>query len=83
MINRNYASVTLIALLCMTVSLGSATLSNDAHLLSATAENAVLGGTGCSDLMDGIAVGLGVGVIFGCLWCGAGAILAKGIGLFC
>ncbi len=83
MVNRKYASVALIALLCMTISLGSATMANDAHLLSAAAENVMLGGTRCSDLMDGIAVGMSVGMVFGCLWCGAGIVAAKAIGLFC
>jgi hypothetical protein len=82
-VNRKYVSVALIAFLCMTVSLGSATMANGTHLLSAAAENLMMGGTRCGDLMDGIAVGMGVGLIFGCLWCGAGAIAAKAIGLFC
>jgi hypothetical protein len=67
----------------MTISLGSAAMATDAHLLPAAAENVMLGGTSCSDLMDGIVVGMGVGMLFGCLWCGAGAIAAKAIGLFC
>jgi hypothetical protein len=83
MVYRKHISVVLIALLCTTVSLGSATMANGTHLLSAAAENVLLGGSDCSDLMDGLAVGLGIGVVFGCIWCGAGALVAKGVGLFC
>jgi hypothetical protein len=83
MVYRKYISVVSIALLCMTVSLGSATMANGAHLLSAVTENVLIGGSSCSDLMDGLAVGLAVGVVFGCIWCGVGAVAAKGIGLFC
>jgi hypothetical protein len=83
MVYRKHISVVLIALLCTTVSLGSATMANGTNLLSAAAENVLLGGSDCSDLMDGLAVGLGIGVVFGCIWCGAGALVAKGVGLFC
>jgi hypothetical protein len=73
----------LIAFLCLAVSLFSSTVAVGSHALNTTAENLVVGGSDCSDFMDGFAVGMAVGVLFGCVWCGAGAVIAKGIGLFC
>lgn len=73
--------VLLIALLCLTVSLFSSTMGS--HALTTTAESLVVGGSDCSDFMDGFAVGMGIGALFGCVWCAGGAIIAKGIALFC
>ena len=73
----------LAVLLCLTVSLFSTDLVPGSHALTPSAEGAAMGGSDCSDFMNGAAVGLGIGVIFGCLWCGAAAIVAKGIGAFC
>lgn len=83
MFNRKYATVLAIVVLCLAVSSWSATMTAGPHALSSAAESMVIGGSNCSDLMDGFAVGMGIGIIFGCVWCGAGAIAAKAIGLFC
>jgi hypothetical protein len=69
-------------LLCATVSLLSAA-GNGSHSLQAAAESMAIGGSNCSDFMDGFAVGMGIGALFGCALCAAGAIGAKLIGLFC
>jgi hypothetical protein len=82
MSNRKLVPVLLIILLCTTVSLLSAA-ANGPHSLQATAESMAIGGSNCSDLMDGFAVGMGIGLLFGCVWCGAGVLAAKAIGLFC
>jgi hypothetical protein len=83
MSNRKYTTVLPIVVLCIAVSLWSATMTPGAHALSAAAESMVIGGSNCSDLLDGFAVGMGIGILFGCVWCAAGAIGAKAIGLFC
>jgi len=73
--------VLLIALLCITVSLFSSAMGS--YALAPTAESLVVGGSDCSDFMDGFAVGMGVAALLGCVWCAGGAIVAKGIALFC
>lgn len=69
--------------LCLAICLFSATMGAGSLPLTGSIEDAVYGGSDCSDFMNGAAVGLGIGVLFGCLWCGAGALVAKGISLFC
>jgi hypothetical protein len=69
--------------LCFTVVLCSCVDAPGAHSLSASAETALYGGSNCSDFMNGVAVGMGIGALFGCLWCVAGAVLAKAAALFC
>lgn len=83
MSNHKYPAVLPILVFCLAVSLWSAALTPGAHALSASAESLVIGGSDCSDLMDGFAVGMGIGAVFGCVWCAAAAIGAKAIGLFC
>ena len=72
-----------LALLCVAVICLSCAIPAEAHSLTAGAENLLVGGSDCSDFMDGVAIGMGIGVLFGCVWCGAGAIIAKGAALFC
>ncbi len=79
---RKIVPVLLVVLLCAGVSVLSASATG-AHSLQEATESVLIGGSSCSDLMDGIVVGMGVGVIFGCVWCGIGAVAAKAIGLFC
>ena len=83
MLHRRFTPLLLVAMLCAAISLVSASMPAGAHPLSAAAESMFIGGSDCSDLMDGFAVGMGIGVLFGCVWCGAGAIAAKAIALFC
>ncbi len=73
----------LVLLLCLAASLFSAGLGGGSQVLSPSAESTAVGGSDCGDFMNGAAVGMGVGVLFGCVWCGAAAIIAKGIGAFC
>jgi len=81
---RNLRVVFLLALFCVGVSLCSSTAAlSNTHALSAAAETMVVGGNDCSDFLNGAAVGLGVGALFGCVWCAAGALVAKGASLFC
>jgi hypothetical protein len=80
---RSYIALLSIVVLCALISLGSATLIPGSQTLSAAAEGLAVGGSNCSDFMDGFAVGMGIAALFGCAWCAAGAIGAKAIGLFC
>ncbi len=75
--------VALIVLLCISVSLISASPMTGTHSLSAAAEGMVTGGSECKDFMDGFAVGMGIGALFGCVWCAGVAIGAKAVALFC
>jgi hypothetical protein len=81
--DRRYIALLSIVVLCAVISLGSATVTSGPQALSAAAEGFAVGGSNCSDLMDGFAVGMGIAAIFGCVWCAAGAIGAKAIALFC
>lgn len=69
--------------LCLVICLFSTTMGAGSLPLAGSVEDAVYGGSDCSDFLNGAAVGLGIGVLFGCVWCGAGALVAKGISLFC
>lgn len=82
MSNRRLVPMLMIVLLCTTVSLLSATATGS-HSLQAAAESMVIGGSDCSSFMDGFAVGMAIGAFFGCVFCAAGAVGAKLIGLFC
>jgi len=76
--------VALMIMFCLSVSLISSSVMNGTHPLSAGAESVVLGGASdCHDFMEGFAVGMGIGAIFGCVWCAGVAIGAKVVGLFC
>ncbi len=81
--NRRYIALLSLVVLCAMVSLASATMIAGPQALSAAAEGSIIGGSNCSDFMDGFAVGMGIGVLFGCAWCAVGAIGAKLISLFC
>ena len=81
--NGGFKPLFWLALLCVAVSCLSSAIPAEAHSLTPGSESVLIGGSDCSDFMDGLAVGLGIGVFFGCVWCGAGAIIAKGVALFC
>jgi hypothetical protein len=53
------------------------------QVLGGSGEASTVGGSNCSDFMNGAAVGLGVGALLGCVWCVGGVLVAKGIALFC
>jgi hypothetical protein len=74
--------IVVILLLCLAVILTSSTLSAGTGTLSSTAENAIVGGSDCTDLFNGFAVGMGVAGLLGCVWCPAGAVAAKVFELF-
>jgi hypothetical protein len=83
-IKREIRGAFLIALLCLTLGLTSSAKMADTHALSNAAESRVVGGSDCNDVYDGIAIGMGVGAIFGCIWCPVGAVAAKGLQMwFC
>ncbi len=69
--------------LCLVICLFSTTMGAGSLPLTGSGEDVVYGGSDCSDFLNGAAVGLGIGVLFGCVWCAAGALVAKGISLFC
>ena len=71
-----------VPLLCLAVILTSSTLPAGTGTLSAIAENAIVGGSDCNDLLNGFAVGMGVAGLLGCVWCPAGAAIAKVFELF-
>ena len=74
----------LVASICVTLSLFSSATPAGASSLLDGAETLILGGSDCSGFMNGVAVGLGIGAALGCtLWCAGGALVAKGIALFC
>ncbi len=79
---RNIALLSIVVL-CAVVSLASATMIAGPQALSAAAEGSIMGGSNCSDFMDGVVVGMGIGVVFGCVWCAGIAVGAKLVGLFC
>jgi hypothetical protein len=81
--NEGAKPMLLIVLVCVTLSVISSAIPAVASLIPTSTETLVMGGSDCSEFMDGAAVGLGIGVLFGCVWCGAGAVVAKGIALFC
>ncbi len=75
----------LIALLCIAATLYGAVMASGSSPLDASAESLAIGGMAseCSDFMNGFAVGMGIGALFGCVWCIAGGVVAKGVALFC
>ncbi len=73
----------LVALLCIAIALFSSSTSAGSLALSDSAERLVVGGSDCSSFLDGFAVGMGVGALFGCAWCAAGGLAAKAFALFC
>ena len=73
---KKNVSLFLIALLFMMVTVTESTVIAGTHSLSPSAESAVVGG-GCSSFADGIAVGMGVAALFGCVWCVLGSAAAK------
>lgn len=54
----------------------SASVTPMSQQLTVSQEAATIGGGFWCDFNDGVGVGLGVAVLFGCVWCGAGAAVA-------
>ncbi len=78
-----FSGIALVALLCLGVTFCSAGVISSGHSATMSAESLAIGGSSCSDFMDGAAVGFAVGTLFGCLWCAGAAVAAKAIALFC
>ena len=76
------ATVFMIALLCISVTLMSTTAAAGTYSLSIIDETMAVGGGGCSDFLNGFAVGLGIAAFFGCVWCGGAAIASKAVETF-
>jgi hypothetical protein len=72
-----------IGIVCLGLALMSASMAPGSHALAASAASSIIGGSECADFMNGFAIGMGVGTLFGCLWCAGGAVLAKAVGAFC
>jgi hypothetical protein len=70
-VKREIGAAFLIALLCFTLSVTSSAMTANTHLLSNAAETSAVGGNGCDDFFNGFAVGMGIGAVFGCVWCSA------------
>ena len=58
--NAGLKPVLLLAVLCVTVSLFSSAFAAGSHALTPSVESLVVGGSDCSDFMDGFAVGMGI-----------------------
>ncbi len=80
-VKREVRAAFLLALLCFTLGFTSSTMA-DTHLLSNAVESRAVGGNDCGDFLNGFAVGMGIGAIFGCVWCPAGAVAAKAAQIF-
>jgi hypothetical protein len=72
-------TVLLIALLCASVTMMSATAAADSRWLTPGAENMAVGSGRCSDFLNGFTVGMGVASLFGCPWCAGAAIASKAL----
>jgi hypothetical protein len=78
-VKREIKAVFLIALLCFTLSLTSSTMAANTHLLPNAAERNLVGGYSCDSVWNGVAVGMGIATLFGCVFCSVGSIGAKAI----
>jgi hypothetical protein len=67
----------MIALLLMTATVTNSTNVSGTQLLPASAESALNGGRSYVDYADGLALGLGVATLFGCVICGGVSIGLK------
>jgi len=76
------ATAFMITLLCISVALMSTAATAGTYSLSVMNETTVVGRGGCSDFLNGFAVGLGVAAFFGCFWCGGAAIASKAVETF-
>lgn len=75
--SKKTTTMFMIALLLMTVTVTNSANVSGANLLSASAESVLNGGGSFSDYADGLATGMGIAVLFGCIWCGGVAIGLK------
>lgn len=82
--NSGFSPALLIAALCIATSLCGSVMASGSSPLDASMETLTGGAaSACSDFMNGFAVGMGIGALFGCVWCIAGGVAAKGVALFC
>lgn len=82
LIENKKAAMLVIALLCVSVVSMSTTVTAGSYALSAAAENIAVGGSDCSDFLNGFAVGMGAAAFLGCVWCGGVAIASKAVEMF-
>ena len=71
------ATVLIIALLCVSVTLMSTSATAGSYILSPATENTVVGSGRCLDFVTGFMLGMGIASLFGCVWCPGAAIAAK------
>ncbi|HEY4642222.1 MAG TPA: hypothetical protein VII75_12820 [Thermoanaerobaculia bacterium] len=69
--NRRFVAAAVLMACILTLS-SIQTVTPASHQMAANQEASVVGGFWC-DFNDGVAVGLGVATLFGCVWCAAGA----------
>jgi hypothetical protein len=74
---RKITFISVIAILCIAVTLTSSELPARTLALSSEAEQAVVGGNNCNDYFGGFSLGMGLATLLGCAWCPAGAVGAK------
>jgi hypothetical protein len=73
--NAGASFVLFTALLCASTGIASGRTTSAQQQMRVAQESAVVGGSpGCA-FADGVAVGLGVGALFGCVPCGVGAVV--------
>jgi hypothetical protein len=75
--SKKTTTMFMIALLLMTVTVTNSTNVSGTHLLSASAESVLNGGGSFSAFADGLAIGMGVATLFGCIWCAGVSIGLK------
>jgi hypothetical protein len=75
--------VVLLVVLIVGVGMLSSTMAGATSSPSAASEGMLIGGSDCSDFMNGLSVGLAVGGLLGCVACAFGALGARALALFC
>ena len=82
--NSGRNAALLVTALCVAAVLcGSVTASGSSPLAASMETLAGGAASPCSDFMNGFALGMGIGALFGCVWCIAGGLVAKGVSMFC
>ena len=76
-LNKTFA----IALIAVMAIISVASAQGGSHELAVAQQNAVVGATACQ-FGAGVAVGLGVAGLFGCVVCGVGSLVIGAVELF-
>lgn len=82
--NSGFSPALLIAVACIAAILCGSVMASGSSPLAPSMETLAGGAASpCSDFMNGFALGMGIGALFGCVWCIAGGLVAKGVSMFC